>query len=159
MKILSKIITLISFTLTSKIQISTFAVSSLDNSSRNVVNVAVLKNVPLVLMEIDPQVISKVSKDYDKVAFATTDSKLAGINEGNIIVNLWNTNKKALDKNGDNILQYVLLQEEVDNEIAIERTKSVLSTINYSGIKTQQLALVNVNWSKELAMHYQKHKI
>ncbi|NSB25564.1 ABC-type sugar transport system substrate-binding protein [Clostridium saccharoperbutylacetonicum] len=48
-------------------------------------------------------------------------------------------------------MQYVLLQGEIDNPVAIDRTNYVISTINNSGISTQQLALINANWFKELA--------
>jgi methyl-galactoside transport system substrate-binding protein len=109
------------------------------------------KKTPVIFFNVPPQVVSNVSKNYDKAAFILVDTDQAGMIQGKILVNLWNTNKKALDKNGDNILQYVLLKGETDNPMAIGITKSVISTINDSGIKTQQLALINANWLKEFA--------
>ena len=35
--------------------------------------------------------------------------KQAGILQGKILVDAWNTNKEAIDKNRDNIMQYVML--------------------------------------------------
>jgi ABC-type sugar transport system, periplasmic component len=122
-----------------------------ENIVEDIIHKAKPKNIPLVFLDIHPNVVSKVSGNYDKAAFILANSDLAGTVQGNIIVNLWNTNKNALDKNGDKILQYVLLQGEVDNPVAIDRTKYVLSTINDSGIKTQELALINANWFKEFA--------
>jgi methyl-galactoside transport system substrate-binding protein len=95
------------------------------------------KNIPLILVNIDPETVSKVSKYYNKVAFIIPDSRQAGTIQSNILVNLWNTNKKIIDKNNDNILQYILLQGEINNPVAIDRTKYVISTINGSGIKTK----------------------
>lgn len=69
----------------------------------------------------------------------------------NINVNLWNRNKNLLDKDDDNILQYVLLKGQDSSPITDERTKSVISTINNSGIKTESLTILNANWSRELA--------
>jgi ABC-type sugar transport system, periplasmic component len=71
--------------------------------------------------------------------------------QGKILVDKWNTDKKFLDKNNDNILQYILLKGEANNPYAIERTNDVISTINGAGIQTEQLALVNANWFRELA--------
>jgi methyl-galactoside transport system substrate-binding protein len=122
-----------------------------EETVQDVILKAKQKNVPIVLMEIDPQVISKVSKLYDKAAFVRTDAKLAGAIQGEIIVDLWNKDKSIIDKNGDNILQYVLLKGAVDNPIAIERSNSVISAINNAGIKTQQLTGINANWSQELS--------
>lgn len=48
-------------------------------------------------------------------------------------------------------MQYIMLQGEIDNIGAIERTKSFLSTLENAGIKTQELALQVSNWNQELA--------
>jgi methyl-galactoside transport system substrate-binding protein len=117
----------------------------------DVINRVKQKNIPLILMNIDPGVVSKVSKLYNKVAFATPDSKMAGIVQGKIIVDLWNNNKSLIDKNGDDILQYVLLKGPSDDPQVVDRTKYAISTINEAGIKTQELAAVNANWLEDLA--------
>ncbi len=109
------------------------------------------KNKPLILMNIIPEVALRVSKLYEKVVFVTPDSKKAGIAQGKILADLWNRNKSSLDKNGDNILQYVLLQGPSDDPQTIDRSKYVISTLNDSGIKTQELARVSANWFKDLA--------
>lgn len=121
-----------------------------ENIVEDIINKVKQKNVPLVLININPQVVSKVSKYYNKVAFIDTDVKESGIIQGKIISDSWN-NKKISDKNHDNILQYVMLQGDSDSEIALDRTNYSLSKINDSGIKTQQLDLKVANWNKELA--------
>lgn len=67
-----------------------------------------------------------------------------------MIASLWKEEKAVLDKNGDNVLSYILLTGSNNNPVAIERSKHVISTINDSGIKTEQLARINDNWLKEL---------
>ncbi|NSB30256.1 galactose ABC transporter substrate-binding protein [Clostridium saccharoperbutylacetonicum] len=130
-------------------------IASLADTSKDVLENVILKvkpkNVPLILENVSPEVVSKVSNYYNKVAFVSSDSKQQGIYQGQILVDLWNNNKNALDKNNDNILQYVLLQGKEDNPAAINRTRYVISTINDSGIETQQLALVDGYWLRELA--------
>ncbi|NOW04738.1 substrate-binding domain-containing protein [Clostridium beijerinckii] len=49
------------------------------------------KNLPIVFLDIDPKVVSKVSKYYDKAAFILANSDLAGTVQGKILVNLWNS--------------------------------------------------------------------
>jgi methyl-galactoside transport system substrate-binding protein len=118
---------------------------------KDFISYAKTKNVPLVLLQIDPQLASNLSKKYDKVAFVTLDSKLTGTIEGRILSNLWNTDRNAIDRNGDNILQYVLLDGKANNTFAIDRKNSAISELKDSGIKTEQLAIVNANWLQELA--------
>jgi len=109
------------------------------------------KNIPLILIGVDPQLIPKLSKYYDKVAFVTPDLEKPGIIEGKILVDLWNSAKESIDKNGDNIMQYIILRGKADSSIANERTNYSLSTINKAGIKTEPLASINADWSKEIA--------
>ena len=127
----------------------------LSNRNENVVADAInrvkSKNIPLILLNIPQNVVSKVSTLYNKVAFVTGDSKKAGVAQGKIIADLWNSNKMDIDRNHDNILQYILLQGPPNDPQVVDRTKYAISTINDSGIKTQELALINGNWLKELA--------
>lgn len=108
------------------------------------------KNIPVIFidMAIDkPEVI----KDYNKAVIITPDIEESGTIEGKILVDLWNSNKEAIDKNKDNILQYVMLQGKRNLQGAITRTKSAISVINNAGIKTEQLELVNANWGRASA--------
>lgn len=110
------------------------------------------KGVPVIVVEASPQTIPDLSKYYDKAAFVgVANSEQAGIEQGKILVDQWNTNKEVIDKNNDNILQYVLLKGEAGNSVADERTYYSLSTINDPGIKTEELANINANWFKGLA--------
>ena len=117
----------------------------------DVINRVKQKNKPLILMNMPPDVVSNVSNLYNKMAFVTPDSKKAGVAEGKIIANLWNSNKMYIDKNRDNILQYVLLQGPTNDPQVVDRSKYAISTINDSGIKTQELIGVNAGWYKDLA--------
>ena len=76
--------------------------------------------------------------------------------QGKVVINAWNSNKSAIDKNKDNIMQYIMLMGESDNLEAIARTKYSVLTINNAGIKTQQLALKVCNWNEEEAKNITK---
>ncbi len=122
-----------------------------ETSVNSAIDIVKSKGIPIVFLDIPPDVVSNVSKNYGKAAFILANSDLAGTIQGKILVNLWNSNKKAIDKNNDNILQYVLLQGNAGDPVTIDRTKYVISTINNSGIKTDPLAQVNANWSRQIA--------
>ncbi len=130
-------------------------IASLADVGENAVNRALditkPKNTPMIFLGIPPEVVSNISRDCKRVAFLSGNSAKAGNAEGNILVNLWNTNKKELDKNGDNVLQYIILQGEMDSPVAISRTKYSISALTNAGIKIEQLASANDNWLKDLA--------
>ncbi len=79
------------------------------------------------------------------------DSKKIGILQGEMIANTWNTKKDVIDKNDDNIMQYIMIKGENQSILTDERTKYSILTINNSGIKTEELASVTANWDKKLA--------
>lgn len=106
--------------------------------------------IPLILFDVSPEVAKKVSTDYDKVAFVLPDSKKAGEAQGEIIRDFWN-NKNIIDKNGDGILQYILVSGPKSDIIANQRTQASISTIENSGIKTEKLQSVVTNWTREAA--------
>ncbi|WP_347472884.1 substrate-binding domain-containing protein [Clostridium sp. BL-8] len=56
-----------------------------------------------------------------------------------------------IDKNGDGILQYVLVGGPKSDIIANQRTQGVISTIENSGIKAEKLQSVVTNWTREVA--------
>ncbi|OOM76067.1 substrate-binding domain-containing protein [Clostridium sp. BL-8] len=54
-------------------------------SVRNFIMQVKSRNIPLILFDVDPEVVKKVLKDCNKVAFVLPDSKKAGEAQGEII--------------------------------------------------------------------------
>lgn len=115
----------------------------------DVINKVNKSDIPTIFLDVPPQVASKLYIKYSKIVFMRGDYKQLPVMQGKIIVDIWNSNKQILDKNNDNILQYVMLQGF--SPLATERTKYSIETINDAGIQTKQLSLQVANWDKELA--------
>lgn len=105
-------------------------------------------NIPVVLFNREPVDIEAI-RSYSKSYFVGTNAKEAGIIQGNILVSEWRKNKIQIDRNKDDIMQYILLIGETGNIEAIERSKYSVSTINDAGIKTQELGEKVCNWNQE----------
>lgn len=118
--------------------------------TQDVVNKAKENNIPVIFFNREPISVDAI-KSYGKACFIGTDAKEAGIFQGKILIDAWNANKSIIDKNKDNIMQYVMLKGENNNIEANDRTKYSVSTINDAGIKTEQVALAVCDWDKELA--------
>lgn len=107
------------------------------------------KGIPVILFNREPFNIEDV-KSYNKAFYVGTDASQAGIMQGQILINEWDSNKN-MDTNNDNIMQYIMLMGERNNIEAIERTRYSVLTINNSGIKTQELALQVAGWDRDTA--------
>lgn len=118
--------------------------------SQAIINKIKEKNIPVVLFNREPLSMDTV-KSYNKAYFVGTKPEEAGILQGNILINAWSKDKKKIDKNGDNVMQYVMLMGPKNNLEAIGRTKYSILTVNDEGIKTQELALRVCDWQQGLA--------
>jgi len=119
-------------------------------STQEVINKIKENNIPVVLFNREPVDIEAV-RSYKNAYFVGTNAEEAGVLQGKIIIDAWNANKEVIDKNKDNILQYIMLEGQRDNLEAIARTKYSILTINQAGIKTQELALSVSDWEESLA--------
>lgn len=127
-------------------------------SARDVISKIKEHNIPVILFNREPVDINAI-KSYKNSYYIGTDAKEAGIIQGKMIVNAWNVNKGFIDKNNDNILQYVMLEGERGNIEAIERTKYSVLTIQEAGIRTEELALRFADWNTEMAQNFMESLI
>lgn len=107
--------------------------------------------IPLILLGAEPSIITPKIEDYKKFIILSSDAKQSGILEGKAVVNEWNKHKSIIDKNKDNIMQYIMLKGERDNMGSIDRTTYSISTIKNAGIEIQELASIIANWDQGLA--------
>jgi methyl-galactoside transport system substrate-binding protein len=119
-------------------------------SADEVINKIKEYNIPVVLFNREPINMDAV-KSYSKAVFVGTNAVEAGLLQGRLIIDAWNKNKSNIDRNGDNILQYIMLVGERDNKEAIQRTRYSVSTINDAGIQTEELSSIVCNWNRETA--------
>jgi len=113
-----------------------------------IIRKAKMDNVPIVFYNKEPS--AKALASYDKAYFVGTESKEAGIIQGELIAKHWAVNPKW-DLNGDGVIQYVLLKGEPGHPDAEARTKYVVSTLNDKGYKTEMLHLDTGMWDTAMA--------
>ena len=113
-----------------------------------IIRKAKMDNVPIVFYNKEPS--AKALASYDKAYFVGTESKEAGIIQGELIAKHWAVNPKW-DLNGDGVIQYVLLKGEPGHPDAEARTKYVISTLNDKGYKTEVLHLDTAMWDTAMA--------
>ncbi len=118
--------------------------------AQNVINMIKQTNIPVILFNREPLTPIPI-QSYSKAFFIGTDARQTGILQGDMIINVWNTGKQFIDRNNDEIMQYVMLEGQVNNVEAIGRTQYSVSTIQNADIQTQQIQLLVCNWSEKQA--------
>lgn len=116
-------------------------------AAESVIAKAKAADIPVVFFNREPD--EAVLKTYDKARFIGTKPEEAGIIQGEMMAEVWNEGN--FDRNGDNVMQYVMLKGDADNPEAIARTEFSVSTLNDKGVKTEELGLEVANWDNEKA--------
>jgi methyl-galactoside transport system substrate-binding protein len=109
------------------------------------------QNIPLILYYAETTPIVNFLNSYPNTVIIDTDINQSGILQGKILAHTWNANKEALDKNKDNVMEYIMLKGPANSPETIARTKYSIQTINEEGIKMQNLLSVTCNWEEECA--------
>ncbi|WHR52084.1 galactose/glucose ABC transporter substrate-binding protein MglB [Vibrio furnissii] len=117
-------------------------------AAKTIIQKAKMDDVPVVFYNKEPSADAMAS--YDKAFYVGTDSKESGIIQGDLISQQWKANP-SWDKNGDGVLQYVMLKGEPGHPDAEARTTYSVKTINENGIKTEQLHMDTGMWDTAMA--------
>jgi methyl-galactoside transport system substrate-binding protein len=114
----------------------------------NIIDKAKAAGIPLVLFNKEATEPGAMAS-YDQVWYVGTDSAESGIIQGEMMVNDWRANPDW-DKNGDGVVQYVMLKGEPGHPDAEARTKYSVEAFTNAGIAVEQLALeADPAWSTQ----------
>ncbi|OOM78201.1 D-galactose-binding periplasmic protein precursor [Clostridium puniceum] len=109
------------------------------------------KNIPVILNPDPAEEIIKFMKPYKKFVVVGADFEQSGTMQGKIFVDEWNSNKESIDKNHDNILQYIMLKGRIGSPLTYLRTKYSILALNDAGIKTEELSSPECEWIEDCA--------
>lgn len=126
-------------------------VSSKVSDIESIFNKIFQANIPLILHLAPNTEIINFIRPYGNAVIIGSDENQAGSLQGKILANEWAVNRGTIDKNKDNIMQYVMLRGPVDSLSTILRTRYSIRAINDAGIKTQEIFSATCNWNQECA--------
>ena len=96
------------------------AVNQVDRELANVtLEKAKAADIPVVFFNKEP--LPEVLDAWDKAYYVGAKAEESGIMQGQLVIDYWKANPEA-DKNGDGILQYVMLSGPADHQDAQIRT-------------------------------------
>ena len=113
----------------------------------SILNKAADLNIPVILFNRETEL--KNMTISDAIWYVGTDSKAAGAIQGEMLVNLWEEQKKMVDYNGNGKIDYILVEGEETHFDTIRRTNGFLETS--SDIPLNQLTNLLANWKREAA--------
>ena len=125
-------------------------VNMVDRSAASgVIDQAMESDIPIVFFNREP--VEEDLERWEKACYVGTPAEEAGRLQGGIVLDAWKKDPAALDKNGDGILQYVMLEGEPGHQDALLRTEYSVKTLMTAGVTTEKLDNYNADWQRGLA--------
>lgn len=118
-----------------------------------IIDKAKARNTPVVFFNREP--LPEDMKKWDKVYYVGAKAEQSGTMQGEIAVDYWKKNPKA-DKNGDGVIQYIMLKGEPGHQDAELRTEYSIKAVTAAGIKVEKLAEDTAYWDRPKAVEKMK---
>ena len=102
--------------------------------------------VPVIFFNREP--VEEDLARWEGAYYVGCDGAQSGQMQGQIVLDAWQTDPGALDRNGDGVLQYVMLEGEPGHQDALLRTENSLKVLVQAGVPTEKLASDTANWQR-----------
>ncbi len=106
--------------------------------------------VPAVFFNMEP--MESTMESYDNIWYVGAEAAQSGEMCAQVLINYWNENTEIADKNGDGVLQLVILQGEIGQQDVQLRTQAYEDTLKAQGIDYEILAMDTANWDQAQAL-------
>lgn len=127
-------------------RMNALAINPVDRTAAGVIiDKAKAENIPVVFFNREP--LPEDMQKWDKVYYVGARAEESGTMSGQIIVDFWKSHPEA-DRNGDGVLQYVMLKGEPGHQDAELRTEFSIKAVTDAGIKVEKLAEDTGLWDR-----------
>ena len=109
-----------------------------------IVDKAQAAGVPIIFFNRQP--VEEDLDRWDQAYYVGSKADRAGILQGQIVLEAWEKDPAALDRSGDGILQYVMLEGELGHQDALLRTEYCVKTLTAGGAAVEKLDSDNADW-------------
>lgn len=113
-----------------------------------ITDLAKSKQVPIIFF--NRELVAEDLERWSELYYVGADALQSGVFEGELAANAFKTNAK-MDKNGDGICQYVVLEGEAGHQDSIVRTEYSVNTLIENGVEAEKLGYAMANWNRAQA--------
>ena len=105
--------------------------------------------VPLIFFNRQP--VAEDIRRWDHIYYVGANAQEGGAIQGKLVLDAWNTRREELDRNGDGVLQYVMLEGEQGHQDTLLRTEYSIKALTDAGVEVEKLASGTANWYRSQA--------
>ena len=125
-------------------------VNMVDRSAASgVIDQAMESDIPIVFFNREP--VAEDMNRWEKLYYVGTDARESAVLEGQILVDAYRKNPSTLDRNGDGVVSYVLLEGETNHQDSLIRTEWSIQTLKDGGVPLEKITGGIANWDRSQA--------
>jgi methyl-galactoside transport system substrate-binding protein len=125
-------------------------VNMVDRSAASgVIDQAMESDIPIVFFNREP--VAEDMNRWEKLYYVGADAKESAVLEGQILVDAYQKNPSTLDRNGDGVVSYVLLEGETNHQDSLIRTEWSIETLKDGGVPIEKITGGIANWERNQA--------
>ena len=102
--------------------------------------------IPLIFFNRQP--VAEDIQRWEQVYYVGVQAEEGGTIQGDLVRDAWLSDQENLDRNGDGVLQYVMLEGEPGHQDALLRTEYSIKALTDAGIEVEKLASDTANWNR-----------
>lgn len=106
------------------------------------------ENVPLIFFNRQP--VEEDIQRWNQIYYVGASAQESGTLQGQLVLDAWQKNREELDRNGDGILQYAMLEGEQGHQDALIRTEYSVKALTDAGVEVEKLVSDTAGWNRSL---------
>ena len=113
-------------------------VNIVDRSAASIIiDKAMDAGIPVVFFNREP--VEEDMNRWEKLYYIGADAKESAVLQGNILVDAYKKDPSCLDRNGDGMVSYVLLEGESSHQDSLIRTEWSIQTLKDGGVPLEKI--------------------
>lgn len=110
---------------------------------------AMAAGVPIVFFNRQP--VEEDLNRWDKLFYVGADAKESAVLEAQLVAGQYQTDPSLLDRNGDGVISYVMLEGENNHQDSLIRTEWSIQTLKNAGVPLEKVTGGTANWERSQA--------
>ena len=111
-----------------------------------IIDKAQAAGVPVIFFNREP--VEEDLRRWEYAFYVGLPAGDAGVLQGELVLDAWQNHREKIDRSGDGVIQYVMLEGEPGHQDALLRTEYCISTLAKAGVSTEKLASDAANWQR-----------
>ena len=114
-----------------------------------IIDKAMEADIPIVFFNREP--VPEDMEKWDRLCYVGSDARQSAELEAQIILDLWEREPQALDRNGDGVIQYIMMEGERRHQDTVIRTEGTIQALRDGGLELERLDSGIANWDRTQA--------